>query len=84
MPLVRVAVTGISGVVDPYGRVVTSLGLGVVGIKDTFLPAALTKAPLFARWGNVLAGLLAIGCLGMALIPWCRKPFGQGVVPNGR
>ncbi|KAF0113710.1 MAG: apolipoprotein N-acyltransferase [Rhodospirillaceae bacterium] len=82
VPLVRVAVTGISGVVDPYGRVVKSLGLGVMGIEDTFLPAALSKAPPFARWGNALAGILAIGCLGTALMSWRRKPFDQGVTPS--
>ncbi len=53
MPLVRVATTGISGVVDPYGRVVASLPLGVQGVVDSPLPNALAEPTPFARWRNV-------------------------------
>jgi apolipoprotein N-acyltransferase len=41
LPLARVAYTGISGVVDPYGRIVASLELGKQGIIDVPLPQAL-------------------------------------------
>ena len=40
LPVVRVANTGISAVIDPVGRVVVELGLGERGILDSTLPAA--------------------------------------------
>ena len=45
LPLVRAANTGISAVVDPVGRIVNSLPLGVEGVLDSKLPNAI--APTF-------------------------------------
>lgn len=50
LPLVRVANTGISGVIDPYGRVRQSLGLGEAGVIDANLPAALSAPTLYGFW----------------------------------
>jgi apolipoprotein N-acyltransferase len=50
LPLIRVANTGISGVVDPYGRVVQILPLGEAGIIDTSLPKALIAPPWYAKY----------------------------------
>ena len=58
--LVRVANSGISAIVDPYGRIVASLGLGRQGIIDGDLPAALVEPTPFARLGNAIVGLLSI------------------------
>lgn len=59
LPLVRAANNGISAVVDPLGRVVRSLPLGVDGIIDSGLPRPLPQT-VYARLGNmpVLIGLL--------------------------
>ena len=67
LPLVRAASTGISAVVDSYGRIVASLPLGAETVLDTTLPAALPP-PVFARYGNLVPlslGLLSLG-LGLA------------------
>jgi apolipoprotein N-acyltransferase len=45
LPLVRAANTGISAVVDPVGRIINSLPLGVEGVLDAPLPNAI--APTF-------------------------------------
>ncbi|MFE0752634.1 apolipoprotein N-acyltransferase [Inquilinus sp. NPDC058860] len=64
LPLVRAANTGISGVVDAYGRIRGEIALGEAGILDAHLPAALPETP-YARWGEagfwllLLLGLLA-------------------------
>jgi apolipoprotein N-acyltransferase len=63
LPLVRAANTGISGVIDPYGRIVARLPLNRRGVIDGGLPEALPPT-VFARYGDrILAALTAIGFL---------------------
>jgi apolipoprotein N-acyltransferase len=68
LPLVRAANTGISAVVDPLGRIVTSLPLGTEGVLDAPLPQAIPPTP-FARLGQ---GPLAL-MLGIALVAILRS-----------
>jgi apolipoprotein N-acyltransferase len=68
LPLVRAANTGISGVVDAYGRVTGRLGLDRAGVLDSALPKAALRRTLFSRYGNVLPGILLIPMLCAALI----------------
>ena len=51
LPLVRAANTGISGVIDPVGRVVSYLPLGAEGVLDSRLPKAIAP-PLFVAIGS--------------------------------
>ena len=51
LPLVRAANTGISAIVDPYGRVLQSLDLDHRGVIDSDLPQAL-PATLYATLGT--------------------------------
>lgn len=60
LPLVRAANTGISIVIDSYGRTVSQLGLGQTGTVDAPLPKALTAPTFYARFGDLFALLLAI------------------------
>ena len=46
LPVVRAANTGISAVIDPMGRIAAQLGLGIEGVLDASLPAAI--APTIA------------------------------------
>jgi apolipoprotein N-acyltransferase len=69
VPLIRTANTGISAVVDAYGRVIQALGLNVRGVIDAQLPEASASLTLFARFGNLLSLLSAtiISCAALVL-----------------
>jgi len=65
LPLVRAANTGISAVIDPYGRIIASLPLGGAGIIETGLPQPL-QATVYARHGD--AGFFAMLVLGSIIM----------------
>ena len=50
LPMVRGAATGVSAMIDPYGRVLEHLPLGPEGIIDARLPQPIAP-PLFAWFG---------------------------------
>ncbi|HYF53968.1 MAG TPA: apolipoprotein N-acyltransferase [Salinarimonas sp.] len=66
LPLVRAANTGISAVVDPYGRIVRSLGLGVEGVLDGPLPIAIGRTT-YGRFRDGIFAALALCCAALAL-----------------
>lgn len=50
LPLVRAANTGVSAIVDPYGRVIKKLPLNTQGVIDGALPKALSST-IFTQYG---------------------------------
>ncbi len=68
LPLVRVAGTGISAVVDAYGRTVARLGLGRVGVIDSALPASLADATPYGRLGDRIVLLILIAVAGAGYV----------------
>jgi apolipoprotein N-acyltransferase len=66
LALIRAANTGISAIVDPFGRVLAELPLGAEGVLDGPLPRRIA-APLFARFPLTSALLLWISILSVAL-----------------
>jgi apolipoprotein N-acyltransferase len=63
LPLVRSANTGVSAVIDPVGRTTASLGLGLEGVLDATLPAAIAPT-VYARVGDAPAAMLvALGVI---------------------
>jgi apolipoprotein N-acyltransferase len=72
LPMVRAANTGISAVVDGYGRVVARLGLNRVGVLDAALPQALPHITLYADIGTIIrnwsVALLVLAGAVVALI----------------
>jgi apolipoprotein N-acyltransferase len=69
LPMIRAAYSGISAVIDPYGRVLQHIGLEVAGTIDARLPAALSTPPPYTYMGNILyiALLFAIGAIYVSL-----------------
>ncbi len=67
LPLIRVANTGVTAVVDARGRVVAALPFGTMDALDTPIPGALPPTP-YARWGDGLVALLLAGLAGLAMI----------------
>ena len=73
LPVVRVANTGISAVIDPYGRIRNSLDLGLTGIIDAPLPEALPPT-VFSHVGQAPALILSILLVGgFAVRPWVGR-----------
>lgn len=67
LAIVRAANTGVSAVIDPYGRIVTSLGLDRMGILDAQLPKPL-EPTFFSRFGDLLFALMLMAGAIVSLI----------------
>lgn len=65
LPMVRAANTGVSGVVDAYGRVVAKLPLGESGVIDAALPRAPETPTPYARFGDILLVIALFGVTAM-------------------
>jgi apolipoprotein N-acyltransferase len=70
--LVRAANTGISGVVDPYGRVVARSALFETTTinQEVRLLADLT---VYGKIGDILAYASALATLGLVFLAWRAK-----------
>src|SRR5918993_2292465 len=67
LPLVRAANTGISAVIDPYGRVVAALPLGADGVLDSDLPESIAP-PLQRGLGSIFLAGMVLTCFILPLV----------------
>jgi apolipoprotein N-acyltransferase len=73
LPVARAANTGISAVVDPYGRILAEIGLGAKGIIDIELPK-VGPTTTYVQFGITLEiAVLVLGFLGW--IAWRVQLF---------
>ena len=75
LPVIRAANTGISAVIDPTGRIVARLGLGIEGVLDSSLPSAIPPT-VYARTGDIPAAIV----IGAALIFVGRRRMSKRIV----
>jgi apolipoprotein N-acyltransferase len=66
LPLIRVANTGVTAVVDARGRVIEELPFGVMAALDTHVPGALPPT-FYSRWGDGPLSLLLVGLAFLAM-----------------
>lgn len=78
LPLVRAANTGISAVVDAYGKTLAMLDIETSGVIDMRLPRPLPPTP-YARLGDWSVLLLILGSWGgFAFWDWRKKTILKG------
>jgi apolipoprotein N-acyltransferase len=70
LPMIRVANTGVSAMIDGHGRILAALPLGEAGLVDAPLPPPLA-ATLYARTGDLPA--LAVMLLALAAVLLWRR-----------
>jgi apolipoprotein N-acyltransferase len=66
LPMIRAANTGVSAVIDAYGRILAALDMQLEGIIDHRLPAARKPTP-YSRWGDWMLLVLVV-ILGLPLL----------------
>ena len=74
LPLIRSANTGISAVVDPYGRTVAQLPVGEQGAIDAGLPDPLPPT-LYSRTGDVPVGVVWSLLMGALVLRRARSLY---------
>ncbi|MEQ6201576.1 apolipoprotein N-acyltransferase [Sulfitobacter sp. HNIBRBA2951] len=67
LPVARAANTGVTAMIDPWGRVLSSIGLGQAGFLDARLPLPLAPT-LYSRTGDLPAALLLLGVLSVGAL----------------
>jgi len=86
LPLARAANTGITAIVDAYGRIVARMPIMSAGVLDAELPRATIQPTLYARLGDRSLLVLLLFGVALALALDLRQKArrrGQGTQPNG-
>jgi apolipoprotein N-acyltransferase len=67
LAVVRAANTGVSAVIDPYGRITHALGLDRTGVLDANLPRPLHPT-LYSIWGDLIFLLMLLATTAVGII----------------
>jgi len=74
LPVIRAANTGISAIIDSFGRMRMQLAIGRAGIIDSALPASIAPTP-FARSSDFGFWLLVLFCIAAAALAVKNPPL---------
>ena len=72
LPLIRAANSGVSAVIDPFGRVIAALPLGRDGLLDSALPRP-AQVTVYARMGDALFIVAVVGTMFASLLIRSRR-----------
>lgn len=74
VPIVRSTPTGVSAIIDPYGRIPEGqkLGIGVAGVIDAPLPAPIAATP-YSRWRDAPFWVMILLGAAVAAAPRVRR-----------
>ena len=81
LPMVRVANTGISAMIDPWGRLRVQLPLNEAGFVDAALPAPLPET-FYARTGDWYVSLLSCFCVVCGSLSGLRRRNRRGILTD--
>lgn len=73
LPVIRSANTGVSAVIGPRGELISTLGMGQIGVIDSRVPGAL--APTFYSQTGPWTPILLWWLVAAALLAWRKSPF---------
>jgi apolipoprotein N-acyltransferase len=72
LPVARAANTGVSGMIDPYGRLIASIPLNSTGFLDAALPEPLPPT-FYSRWGELAWWYVALFFLAIVIMLGHRR-----------
>jgi apolipoprotein N-acyltransferase len=72
LPMIRVANTGVSAMIDAYGHVTASIPMNTAGFLDVRLPDARPPT-LYSKYGDLPILVLLIA--GLCVLTWRRRQF---------
>jgi apolipoprotein N-acyltransferase len=67
LPVARAANTGISAIIDPFGRITQQLKLDEMGVLDGPLPAAIASTP-FSRFGDWWFAVMVCAMVALTVV----------------
>ena len=71
VPLIRSANTGISAVIDPYGRIIQTIDYNAQDVRGLYLPQPLIGYTFYRHWGDIPFFIMAF----LMILPMSFKRF---------
>ena len=77
IPVIRVANNGISGIFDPFGRIIAQSTLNSRSYIDGFIPNKLDKSTIYSEYGNKVVYIYIITSLILAFFLPKKKNYNK-------